>query len=116
MRFHNHVPEEARELLREQLAAYKKEIAMTPDERKEPHKWVARGRSPYDNGNYVYGENGWPLDFVRALRSDKELFEYYSRLSDEELAEYNKTAIPDDFNWVSECNFENIDFPELPFS
>ena len=114
MRFHKHVSEEVQELLREQLIAYKKEIAMTPDERKELHKWVARGRSPYDNGNYVYGENGWPLDFVRALRSDKEIFEHYMSLSDEERAEYNKITIPDDFNQVSD--FDDIDFPELPFS
>ena len=51
MRFHKNVPQENREFLTEQLKKYEKEMVMTSEERKELHKWVAKGRSPYDNGD-----------------------------------------------------------------
>ena len=53
MRFYKNVPQENREFLKEQLKKYEKEMAMTSGERKELHKWVASGRSPYDNGDYI---------------------------------------------------------------
>ncbi len=84
MRFHENVPPENREILTEQLEKYEKEMAMTSDERKELHKWVSRGRSPYDNGDYVCGENGCPMDFVSALRFMDEQMEWFESLSDEE--------------------------------
>ena len=68
----------------EQLKKYEKEMAMTSDERKELHKWVARGNSPYDNGDYIYGENGWPMDFVSALRFVDEQLKWFASLSKEE--------------------------------
>lgn len=84
MRFHKNVPQENREFLIEQLKKYEKEMAMTSDERQELHKWVARGRSPYDNGDYICGENGWPMDFVSALRFQDEQIEWFESLSEEE--------------------------------
>ena len=84
MRFHKNVPLEHREFLTEQLKKYEKEMAMTSEERKELHKWVARGRSPYDNGDYIYGENGWPMDFVSALRFEADQMEWFASLSEEE--------------------------------
>lgn len=84
MRFHKNVPQENRELLTEQLKKYEKEMKMTSEERRELHKWVARGRSPYDNGDYICGENGCPMDFVSALRFMDEQMEWYESLSDEE--------------------------------
>ena len=108
MRFHRHVSEEARAFLREQLIAYKKEVVMTPDERSELHKWVAKGRSPYENGDYIYG-----LDFVGALRAEEERTLEYMSLSDEVRADYHAVTNSDDIICVSE--FDDIDFPELPF-
>ena len=63
MRFRKNVPAEHREFLQEQLKQYKKEITMSKDELRELEKWVASGRSPYDNGDYIYSENGcqWTL-------------------------------------------------------
>lgn len=76
MRFHKNVPRENRELLIEQLRQYEKEMRMTSDERKELHKWVASGRSPYDNGDYICSDGGYPLDFVSALRFVEEQLEW----------------------------------------
>ena len=59
-------------------------MAMTSEERKELHKWVASGRSPYDNGDYIYGENGWPMDFVSAMRFEADQMEWFASLSEEE--------------------------------
>ena len=84
MRFYKNVPQENREFLTEQLKKYEKEMAMTSDERKELHKWVASGRSPYDNGDYICGENGWPMDFVSAMRFVNEQLEWFESLSEEE--------------------------------
>jgi len=84
MRFHKNVPQENREFLTGQLKKYEKEMAMTSEERRKLHKWVARGRSPYENGDYVCGENGCPMDFVSALRFMDEQMEWYENLSEEE--------------------------------
>ena len=84
MRFYKNVPQENREFLAEQLKKYEKEMAMTSAERKELHKWVASGRSPYDNGDYICGENGWPMDFVSAMRFVNEQLEWFESLSEEE--------------------------------
>ena len=87
MRFHKHVPQESREVLAEQLRKYEKEMEMTPNERRALHKWVAAGNSPYDNGDYIYGENGWPMDFVSALRFEEEQLEWFRSLSEGEQQE-----------------------------
>ena len=75
MRFRKNVPAEHREFLQEQLKQYKKEITMSKDELRELEKWVASGRSPYDNGDYIYSENGCPMDFVSAMRFQDEMYE-----------------------------------------
>lgn len=70
MRFRKNVPAEHREFLQEQLKQYKKEITMSKDELRELEKWVASGRSPYDNGDYIYSENGaqWTLSAEAAFQ------------------------------------------------
>ena len=57
---------------------------MTKDELRELKKWVASGRSPYDNGDYIYSENGCPMDFVSAMRFQDEMYEWWMSLSEEE--------------------------------
>lgn len=88
MRFYKNVPQENRELLTEQLKKYEKEMVMTSEERRELRKWVAKGRSPYDNGDYIYGENGWPMDFVSAMRFVEEETEWFRNLPDDEKEKY----------------------------
>ena len=94
MRFHKNVPQENREFLTTQLKQYEKEIVMTSNERKELYKWVASGRSPYDNGDYICGENGWPLDFVSAMRFEEEQMKWFQSLSEEEKEALLQENIP----------------------
>lgn len=93
MRFHKNVSRENRELLIEQLRQYEKEMRMTSDERKALHKWVASGRSPYDNGDYICTDGGYPLDFVSAMRFEEEQMEWYQGLSEEEKDELHSRSI-----------------------
>ncbi len=60
---------------------------MTKEELHELEEWVASGRSPYDNGDYIYNDYGYPMDFVSALRFLNEEREWFNSLSDEEREE-----------------------------
>lgn len=84
MKFHRHVTQEVRTFLLEQLKEYEANTPMNKEERKALHDWVANGRSPYDNGDYICGDNGFPLDFISALRAEKELRDWFDSLSEEE--------------------------------
>lgn len=84
MKFHKNVSKETRELLMKQLEEYEREITMSFEERKVLHRWVASGRSPYDNGDYICGSGGYPLDFISALHSQQELEGWFEGLSEEE--------------------------------
>jgi len=84
MKFHRHVTQEVRTFLFEQLKEYEANTPMNKEERKALHDWVANGRSPYDNGDYICGDNGFPLDFISALRAEKELRDWFDSLSEEE--------------------------------
>jgi len=75
MRFNRNVSPELREALLEQLKEYKKEMKMSRSELSELNKWVSEGHSPYENGDFYYFEGGYPMDFVSALRFDRELIE-----------------------------------------
>lgn len=84
MKFNKSVPVENREILTEQLKKYKKEIDMTPEELKAVINWISKGRSPYDNGDYIYDENGCPMDFVNAMRFEQEQQKWWDSLTKEE--------------------------------
>ena len=84
MKFHRHVTQEVRAFLLEQLKEYETNTPMNKEERKALYDWVANGRSPYDNGDYIYGDNGFPLDFISALRAEKALRDWFDSLSEEE--------------------------------
>lgn len=75
MRFNRNVSPELQAVLLEQLEEYKKEMKMSRKELRELYEWVSKGKSPYENGNYYCHDNGCPMDFVSALRFDKELME-----------------------------------------
>lgn len=121
MKFQKHVKREVRELLSQQLKQYEKEISMTEEERRLLHEWVASGRSPYDNGDYIY-TGGVPADFISALRMERDLQEWFDNLSEEEkLAEihgscYQYDTAADDIS-VETLPFNLLDMPdeELPF-
>lgn len=84
MKFQRHVTSEMQELLLQQLKEYELSMPMSKKERKELHNWVSKGRSPYDNGSYVCFDGGYPVDFISALRADKEEQEWFNSLSAEE--------------------------------
>jgi len=105
MRFNKNVPLKDREVLAAQLKQYEKETAMTSDERRELYIWVASGHSPYDNGDHICNEKGWPMDFVHALRFEKEQMEWYQSLTEDE-----KDALVQDTGMFKEEQTE-----ELPF-
>lgn len=120
MRFHKNVSRENRELLTEQLRQYEKEMRMTSEERKELHKWVASGRSPYDNGDYICSDSGYPLDFVSALRFEAEQMEWYQSLSEEEKEELHSNSIKyntrtDELMVDSSVYYQTDPDEELPF-
>lgn len=91
MRFNKNISLEKRKLLSAQLKKYEKEFKMTTVERKELHEWVASGHSPYDNGDYIYGENGYPMDFISAYRFVNEKLEWFSNLPESEKEEFLTT-------------------------
>lgn len=93
MRFHKNIPQEVRAFLQEQLKEYETNTPMSKEERRELHEWVAKGRSPYDNGDYICGAGGYPLDFISALRAEKELQDWFDSLSEEEKRRKDKVAV-----------------------
>lgn len=60
---------------------------------RELHEWVAKGRSPYDNGDYICGAGGYPLDFISALRAEKELQDWFDSLSEAEKRRKDRAAV-----------------------
>lgn len=84
MKFHRHVTQKARTVLLEQLKEYEANTPMNKEEHKAFRDWVANGRSPYENGDYICGDGGFPLDFISALRAEKELQDWFDNLSEEE--------------------------------
>ena len=83
MRFKKKVTEEEKEFLTELLKQYKSEMPMSDEVRKELHKWVAAGNSPYENGSMCYGAGGL-IDFITAFRSEKDRQEWFDSLTPEE--------------------------------
>ena len=77
--------------LRRQLKEYEATIGtLTEDERKELREWVATGNSVHDNPYSIYGEDGYPMDYINAIRYDKELCEEMRDLTSEQLAEFER--------------------------
>ena len=123
MRFRKNVPAEHREFLQEQLKQYKKEITMLFVVFCVFVFWVACGRSPYVNGDYIYSENGCPMDFVSAMRFQDEMYEWWMSLSEEER-EQELRELRGDYDTVSDSIIINTEWSdpamdpdaELPFS
>lgn len=111
-----------RVFLLEQLKEYEANTPMSKEERKELHDWVTTGRSPYDNGNYICGAGGYPLDFNSALRAEKELQDWFDGLSEEEKeAEklgycYQNSTEPDEVYFdMTAFQLPDVEECDLPF-
>lgn len=95
---------------------------MTKEERRELHKWVASGRSPYENGSYVCASNGCPADFISALRFGSELQKWFDYLTEEERqqemgygrADYN-TEMDEPVTYIDTYDFPYSEDNDLPF-
>ena len=60
--------------LRRELSEYEAEIGdMTAKERKELRKWIAGGRSAYDNPHLLHGEGGAVMDYINAARIAEDM-------------------------------------------
>lgn len=124
MKFQKNVSVENRALLKKQLKDYKKETSMTREELRELNRWVSEGNSPYDNGDYIYTEYGVPMDFISALRFQKEHIEWLRSLPTDEQekvarelrGEYDTTSDNVVFR-VAESDYDWLMDPdeELPF-
>ena len=86
---------ELQRIRRKELKQYEATIGpLTPEERKELHAWVSRGRSVYDNPDYLYTENGYPFDFITAIRIAEDMIanpEDYRGGPDESYSEGDET-------------------------
>lgn len=108
MKFQKHVKREKREYLTQQLKEYEAETQMSKEERLLLHNWVSSGRSPYENGDYIYGAGG-PLDFISAHRTMREIMDnpeeisdidgeipvQYDTTTDDIMLEINRFPLPD---------------------
>ena len=60
---------EDRAYLRKLMKDYLKKVPdATPEEKAELKVWVMGGHDPYDNPYSVWGEDGFPLDYITAVR------------------------------------------------
>lgn len=90
MKFCKNISKDKQEALLTQLLEYENNVQMTGEERELLHDWVSKGNSPYDNGDYICGENGFPVDFISASRFVYEQIQYFKTLTVEEQEEILK--------------------------
>ena len=69
MMFSENISDEMQEILELELHRYKREIGhMTKEEWNLLVDWVYSGHSPYMNGDGIFDDDGWPLDYINTLR------------------------------------------------
>ena len=80
--------------------------------------WVYSGHSPYMNGDGVFDDDGWPLDFINTLRSWDAQQECFDSLSDEdqesirEQAKKDAAEVPESDGFFLPKDFvESFDIP-----
>lgn len=74
--------------LKEELEKFKEAHPMTPEELEAIESWVNEGNSVYDNPSLIYGENGYPLDFLAAYRDNENTWNTLNSMSEEERESY----------------------------
>ena len=102
--FNEDVSKELQDILEIELHRYKREIGhITKEEWNLLVDWVYSGHSPYTNGDGVFDDDGWPLDFINTLRSWNEMQEYCDSKDEDDFQGYadlpdgNKLDFPEDF-------------------
>ena len=101
VKFQKHVKRGVREYLKQQLKEYESKTQMSKEERLLLHEWVSTGRSPYENGDYIYGAGGL-LDFISAHSTMPEIMDnpekipvHYDTFSDDIMLDISKLSLPD---------------------
>ena len=83
-------------LLRAELNEYMKTIGdLSPAEKQDLRTWVAGGNSGYDNPFLLYGEDGWPMDYVNASRVNDDMYEDFINSSNSYQFEFEPNEKPD---------------------
>jgi hypothetical protein len=112
MMFNEDVSAELQDILEIELHRYKREIGhMTKEEWNLLVNWVYSGHSPYTNGDGVFDDDGWPLDFINTLRSWNEMQEYSDSLDDEISCDYADLPDGNDFDFPEDF----LNATDLPF-
>ncbi len=100
MMFNKDVSAELQEILELELHRYKREIGhMTNEEWNLLVDWGYSGHSPYTNGDGVFDDDCWPMDFINTLRSWKEMQEEF-----DEMQEHSN----------SQCEEKHQSYDDLP--
>lgn len=86
MKWNKNIEAEKKDFLKKRLHEYEAVTEMTKEEQNELRKWVENGHDPLDNPWCAYGENGWPMDYIQAMREEMWLCEEMKNLTPEELA------------------------------
>ena len=71
-----------KQLQREQLSEYESNFTLTRLERQLLRRWVRHGNDVISNP-WHYGDDGWKLDFITALRIDLGIYELRKRMAEE---------------------------------
>ena len=62
--------------LRSEMNRYLKTIGeLSTTEERDLRTWVADGNHVYDNPFLICAEDGWPMDYINALRVNIEMYE-----------------------------------------
>ena len=94
MMFSENISAEMKAIFELELHRYNREIGhMTREEWNLLVDWVYSGHSPYMNGNGVFDDDGWPLDYINTLRSWNEQQDRFEDLSVVEQAKAEVAAI-----------------------
>ena len=67
---------------------------LSATEKEELRAWVADDNSVYDNPFLLYGEDGWPMDYINASRVETEMYDDY--INSTNLFRHDFEPEPDD--------------------
>jgi hypothetical protein len=81
----NKLTQDMKQYLSQELKMYEESVPMTLSERKELRKWVVAGHSAYDNPDYIYREDGHPMNYINTIR-------FYNEMCEEFIQQKQSTA------------------------
>lgn len=110
--FNENVSAELQEILAIELHRYKREIGrMTKKEWNLLIDWVYSGHSPYTNGDGIFDDDGWPLDFINTFRGWSNIREYSNQPGNDEAQTFSAISDGDKFDDFPDDFFNATDLP-----